>query len=196
VRLLLIGPPGCGKGTQGARIAARYGVEHIAAGDILRAEVAAGSALGKEMSTYMRAGELVPDDVIHDVVMPRLLAAAESTGYVLDGFPRSVQQASEARAIAEAQDSAVRLAVFLDVPHDDLIERLVLRAGIEGRPDDTPQVIAHRLDVFTEATSPLLDFYRERGILHTIDGTLAADDVTQAIIAALPPLVRARPAST
>ena len=196
MRLLLIGPPGCGKGTQGARIAARYGVEHIAAGDILRAEVAAGSALGTEMSTYMRAGELVPDDVILDVVMPRWLAAAESTGYVLDGFPRSLRQASEARAIAEAQDSAVRRAVFLDVPYDDLIERLVLRAGIEGRPDDTPQVIARRLDVFTEATSPLLDFYRERGILHTLDGTPAADDVTQAIIAVLPPLVRARPAST
>jgi adenylate kinase len=196
VRLLLIGPPGCGKGTQGARIAARYGVEHIAAGDILRAEVAAGSALGAEMSTYMRAGELVPDDVILDVVMPRWLAAAESTGYVLDGFPRSLRQAREARAIAEAQDSAVRIAVFLDVPHNDLIERLVLRAGIEGRPDDTPPVIAHRLDVFTEAISPLLDFYRERGILHTLDGTLAADEVTQAIIAVLPPLVRARPAST
>ena len=106
MRLLLIGPPGCGKGTQGARIASRYDVEHIAAGDILRAEVAAGTSLGHSMATYMTAGELVPDEVILDILMPRILAAAESTGYVLDGFPRSVRQAVEARRIAEAQDSA------------------------------------------------------------------------------------------
>lgn len=195
MRLLLIGPPGCGKGTQGARIAARYGVEHIAAGDILRAEVAAQSELGTKVSSYMQAGELVPDQVILDVVMPRVLAAAESAGYVLDGFPRSMGQARAARAIAEAQDSAVRRAVFLDVPHDDLLDRLVRRAGTEGRADDTPHVIAHRLRVFTDATAPLLEFYRERGILHVIDGRLRPDEVTAAIVATLPALVRARPAA-
>ena len=191
MRLLLIGPPGCGKGTQGARIAQMYGVEHIAAGDILRAEVAAGTPLGVSMASYMSAGELVPDEVILDVVMARVLAAADSTGYVLDGFPRSLRQATEARRIAEAQDSAVRRAIFLDVPHDELMERLLRRAGIEGRPDDTPDVIRHRLDVFTEATSPLLTFYRERGLLDVIDGTLEPDEVTSRIVAALPPLVRA-----
>lgn len=196
MRLLLIGPPGCGKGTQGARIAARYGVEHIAAGDILRAEVAEGTELGAQVSSYMQAGELVPDQVILEVVMPRVLAAAESAGYVLDGFPRSMGQARAARAIAEAQDSAVRRAVFLDVPQDDLVDRLVQRAGLEGRADDTPQVIANRLRVFTEATSPLLEFYRERGILHVIDGRFPPDDVTAAIVATLPALVRARATST
>ena len=144
MRLLLIGPPGGGKGTQGARIASIYEVTHIAAGDILRAEVAAGTPLGQRMASYMKAGELVPDDVILGVVMPRLLAAADSTGYVLDGFPRSVRQAVEARRIAEAQDSAVRRAVFLDVPHDELMARLIRRAGIEGRADDTPDVINRR----------------------------------------------------
>lgn len=192
MRLLLIGPPGCGKGTQGARIASMYEVEHIAAGDILRAEVAAGTPLGHDMATYMTAGELVPDEVILDILMPRILAAADSTGYVLDGFPRSVRQAVEARRIAEAQDSAVRRAVFLDVRHDDLMMRLTRRAGIEGRGDDTPKVIKHRLRVFAEATAPLLQFYRDRGLLHVIDGAMKPDYVTEQIIAALPPLVTAQ----
>jgi adenylate kinase len=191
VRLLLIGPPGCGKGTQGERIATRYDVEHIAAGDILRAEVATGTPLGQCMASYMSAGELVPDKVILKVVMPRMLAAAESSGYVLDGFPRSLGQAIEARRIAEAQDSAVRRAIYLDVPHRDLMARLLNRAAIEGRADDTPDVIRHRLQVFTEATAPLIDFYRERGLLDVIDGTLEPDEVTAQIVAALPPLVRA-----
>ena len=193
MRLLLIGPPGCGKGTQGARIATRYDVEHIAAGDILRSEVAAGTQLGQGIASYMSAGELVPDEVILEVVMPRMLAAAESSGYVLDGFPRSLGQAIEVRRIAEAQDSAVRRAILLDVPHPDLMARLLNRAGIEGRVDDTPDVIRHRLDVFTQATAPLLDFYRERGLLDVIDATLEPDEVTAQIVAALPPLVRARP---
>src|SRR5664279_798034 len=111
MRLLLIGPPGCGKGTQGYRIATLFGVEHIAAGDILRAEVAAGTTLGGVIAGYMSAGELVPDDVLLDVIMPRVFAAAASSGYVLDGFPRSVRQAVEARQMAAAPDSSVRRAV-------------------------------------------------------------------------------------
>jgi adenylate kinase len=194
MRLLLIGPPGCGKGTQGQRIAALYAVEHIAAGDILRAEVAAGTALGREMARYMSAGELVPDDVLLGVIMPRVFAAAALSGYVLDGFPRSVRQAVEARHMAAAPaDSSVRRAVFMRVPHEELVARLLRRAEIEGRPDDTPTVIEHRLRVFTEATSPLLDFYNKRGLLGVVDGRRTADEVTEQIVASLPPLVRARP---
>lgn len=193
MRLLLIGPPGCGKGTQGARIAERYDVEHIAAGDILRAEVAAATELGRQIAGYIAAGELVPDDTILDVVVPRIIAAAKANGYVLDGFPRSIRQAVEARRIAEETGSAVRRAVYLQAPHRELVQRLVRRADIEGRSDDTPDVIQRRLDVFSEATAPLLDFYRERGLLHVIDATLAPDVVTERILAVLPPLVRARP---
>jgi adenylate kinase len=191
MRLLLIGPPGCGKGTQGARIAARYGVEHIAAGDILREHVAAGTELGNEIARYINAGELVPDSVILAMIVPRVLAAAERDGYVLDGFPRSVPQAVEARRIAESQGSAVRRAIFLDAPADDLMTRLLRRAELEGRPDDTAEVIGKRLAVFEHATAPVLDFYRELGLLDIVDATLTPDEVTDRIIAALPPLVRA-----
>jgi adenylate kinase len=193
MRLLLIGPPGCGKGTQGARIAERYGVEHIAAGDILRAEVAAETDLGQQIAGYIAAGELVPDDVILEVVVPRILAAAESDGYVLDGFPRSMRQATEARRIVEAHGSAVNRAVYLHAPNRDLVQRLLRRAEIEGRSDDKLDVIRHRLEVFIEATAPLLEFYAERGLLDTVDATLPPDEVTELILAALPELVRARP---
>jgi adenylate kinase len=143
----------------------------------------------------MAAGELVPDELILDVVMPRVLAAAESTGYILDGFPRSMRQAVEARRIAEVQDSAVRRAVYLSVPEPELVDRLLARAAEQGRADDTAAVIERRLRVFHEATTPVLDFYRERGILHVIDAATEPDTVTDQIIAALPPLVRARESS-
>jgi len=191
MRLLLIGPPGCGKGTQGACIAEMYGVAHIAAGDILRAEVADGTVLGRRVAAYLKAGELVPDDIILDMVMPRVQAAAESTGYVLDGFPRSIGQAIEARRIAEENDFALRIAVYLTSPTDVLVRRLLKRAEIEGRSDDTADVIEHRLTVFAEATQPLLALYRERGLLHEIDATLPPAEVTAAIRDVLPALVRA-----
>jgi adenylate kinase len=193
MRLLLIGPPGCGKGTQGARIAERYAVEHIAAGDILRAEVAAATELGRQIARYISTGELVPDDVILDVVVPKVLAAATADGYVLDGFPRSIRQATEARRIAEEHGSAVRCAIYMKMPQEELVARLVRRAEIEGRSDDKPDVIRHRLEVFSEATAPLIDFYGERGLLDVVDATLAPDEVTEQILAALPALVRARP---
>lgn len=196
MRLLLIGPPGCGKGTQGARIAGRYRVEHIAPGDTLRAEVAADTELGRQIAGYVAAGELVPDDVIIDVVVPRVLAAAAAGGYVLDGFPRSIRQATEARRITEQNGSQVTCAIHLTAPNEDLVARLLRRAEIEGRSDDTIDVICRRLAVFTEATAPLLDFYGERGLLDVVDATLAPDEVTQQILMALPALIRAQPVLT
>ncbi|MDQ2749042.1 MAG: adenylate kinase [Actinomycetota bacterium] len=193
MRLLLIGPPGCGKGTQGARIAERYSVEHIAAGDILRAEVAAETALGRQIGGYISAGALVPDQVILDVVVPKVLAAAKTDGYVLDGFPRTILQAAAARRIAEEHGSAVRCAIYMKVPQEELLARLLRRADIEGRSDDKPDVIRRRLQVFTDATAPLIDFYAERGLLDVVDATLTPDQVTEQILTALPALVRARP---
>jgi len=182
MKLLLIGPPGSGKGTQGARLSEKFGVEHIAAGDLLRHEVATQTPLGQQVSGYLERGELVPDQLIIDLVMPKLLAAAAANGYVLDGFPRSVGQAVEARRLAEQEDSAATAAVFLGAPEDELADRLLKRAEIEGRSDDTAEVIRTRLRVFNEVTQPLLDFYADRGLLHVVDATQSVDDVTAAII--------------
>ncbi|SHG22233.1 Adenylate kinase [Jatrophihabitans endophyticus] len=186
MNVLLIGPPGSGKGTQGERLAHRLGLEHLAAGDLLRAEVEQGTPLGREVGDLMRRGDLVPDDKIIQLVMPRVVAAAAADGYLLDGFPRSVEQAEEARKLAEDSDAAPDAVIYLDVPRDELMRRILARARTEGRADDNEETVRNRLRVFDEATKPLVEHYRERGLLHTIDADRSADEVTDAIVAALP----------
>jgi adenylate kinase len=185
VKVLLIGPPGSGKGTQGARLAAQLDVEHIATGDLLRAEVAAGSSIGREVSAMLDRGELVPDSVIIDMVMPRIVAASESGGYLLDGFPRSVDQAVEARKLAEQGDAAPDAVIYLDVDRDELMRRILARAAAQGRTDDNEATVEKRLTVFEEATRPLVEYYRERGLLSVIDAAQDERAVTAAILAAL-----------
>ena len=185
MNVLLIGPPGSGKGTQGERLAERLGLEHIAAGDLLRAEVDAQTPLGRQVSDYMQRGDLVPDVVILSLLMPRVLSAAEKNGYLLDGFPRSVQQAVEARSLAERAGAAPDAVVYLDAPREELVRRILARAEIEGRADDNPETVANRLQVFDEATRPLVDYYRERGLLKVVDANQGEDEVTAEIIATL-----------
>lgn len=185
MNLLLIGPPGSGKGTQGERLSQRLGMEHLAAGDLLRAEVAAGSALGRRVEEMMSRGELVPDSVIVELLMPKVLAAARAGGYLLDGFPRSVEQAVEGRQLAEAEGAGPDAVVYLDVPRAELIRRILARAEREGRSDDNAATVETRLRVFDETTRPLVEHYRERGLLHVIDANRSADEVTEAIIAEL-----------
>ena len=185
MNVLLIGPPGSGKGTQGERLAERLGLEHIAAGDLLRAEVKAGTPLGRQVSDFMQRGDLVPDVVILSLLMPRVLAAAEANGYLLDGFPRSVQQAVEARSLAERAGAAPDAVVYLDAPREELVRRILARAEIEGRADDNPQTVANRLQVFDEATRPLVDYYRERGLLKVVNANQGEDEVTAEIVARL-----------
>jgi adenylate kinase len=185
VNVLLIGPPGSGKGTQGERLAERLGLEHIAAGDVLRAEVANATALGRQIEGIMARGDLVPDQVILGLLIPKVLEAAEHRGYLLDGFPRSVEQAVEARKLAEQANASPHAVIYLDAPRDELVRRILARAAIEGRSDDNPETVHNRLQVFDEATRPLIDYYRERGLLHVIDAAQDADKVTAAIIAAL-----------
>jgi adenylate kinase len=187
VNVLLIGPPGSGKGTQGERLARRLGIEHIAAGDLLRAEVQAQTALGRQAAELMRRGDLVPDDVILGLLMPKVLAAAEADGYLLDGFPRSVEQAVEARALAERVGASPDAVIYLDAPREELVRRILARAATEGRSDDNPETVANRLQVFDEATRPLVDYYRERGLLHIVDANQGEDEVTSAILAVLEP---------
>jgi adenylate kinase len=186
VKVLLIGPPGSGKGTQGERLAAHFGVPHIAAGDLLRAEVEAGSSLGREVADLMKHGDLVPDQVVIDLVLPKVIAAAaDDGGYLLDGFPRSVDQAVEARNLAERRDASPDAVVYLDVPREELVRRILARAEIEGRPDDNEQTVANRLQVFDEATHPLIEYYRGRGLLHMVDAAPDEQSVTKAILEAI-----------
>ncbi|BEP15727.1 adenylate kinase [Acidothermaceae bacterium B102] len=185
MRIVIFGPPGSGKGTQAVRIAAHYGGVHISTGDILRAEIAAGTELGHQVQGYLDNGDLVPDELVTDIAWPRILEAALGPGYVLDGFPRTVGQAEAAYARATAAGVTADTAVYLDAAAEPLVARLLARAQVEGRADDTAEVIANRLAVFAKETEPLVDYYEQRGLLVHIDGLRTPDEVTQAIIAAL-----------
>lgn len=185
MNILLIGPPGSGKGTQGQRLSDRLGLEHIAAGDLLRAEVAAGTPLGEQAAGLMQRGDLVPDELIIELVLPKVIAAARASGYLLDGFPRSVAQAEAVRYKVAEAGAAPDAVLYLDVPREELVRRILARARTEGRSDDNEQTVANRLRVFDEATAPLVDHYRERGLLHPIDATGDPDEITENILALL-----------
>jgi adenylate kinase len=183
--VLLIGPPGAGKGTQGDRLAQRLGLAHIAAGDLLRDEVRAGTPIGREAKAFIDRGDLVPDAVIINLVLPRVEAAAADSGYLLDGFPRSVAQAQEARRLAEQVGARPDVVLYLDVPRDELVRRILARAAQQGRSDDNPETVRNRLEVFDEVTKPLIEYYRERGLLKVIDANRDPDAVTEEILSAL-----------
>jgi adenylate kinase len=185
MNVLLIGPPGAGKGTQGERLAQRLGLTHIAAGDLLRDEVRAGTPVGRDAKTYIDRGDLVPDAVIINLVLPRVEAAAAQTGYLLDGFPRSVAQAQEARRLAEQAGASPDVVLYLDVPREELVRRILARAAEQGRSDDNPTTVRNRLEVFDEVTRPLIDYYRNRGLLKVIDADRDPDAVTGEILSAL-----------
>ncbi|MEP7020777.1 MAG: adenylate kinase [Pseudonocardiales bacterium] len=185
MNLLLIGPPGSGKGTQGERLAQRLDLEHIAAGDLLRAEVDGQTPLGRRVAEMMQRGDLVPDAIILGLLMPKVLAAADANGYLLDGFPRSVEQAVEARKLADQAGAGPDAVIYLDAPRDELMRRILARAETEGRADDNPTTVANRLEVFDEATRPLVDYYRDRGMLHVIDANMDEQAVTDQIVAAV-----------
>ena len=169
LRLVMLGAPGSGKGTQASRLAETTGARHISTGELLRAEVAAGSELGHRVAGYLDAGELVPDEVLLGLTLPLVEAAAASSGYLLDGFPRSVEQAGEL-ADRVSPDAAVSRVIFLAVPREELVSRLLGRAAEQDRSDDTAEVIHRRLQVLEEETSSLVDYYRRAGLLATVDG--------------------------
>ena len=185
MRLLLLAPPGAGKGTQGERLATRFGVRHIAAGDLLRAEARAGGALGREIADYQARGDLVPDQIVFDVLTPAVVEATARGGYILDGFPRTLPQATAAAELGVRLDVTLHAAVYLYAPEAALTERLLARASQGGRTDDTAHVIRHRLRVFAETTGPLVGYYTERGILVAVDADQPPDSVTALIEARL-----------
>jgi adenylate kinase len=187
MRVLLLAPPGAGKGTQGERIAARYGVPHISSGEIFRAEVASGSQLGERLRGYLEAGDLVPDDLVIELMTDRVIEAAHNEGgYILDGFPRTLPQAEVAAAIARDAGVTAQVALYLDAPADVLIARLANRG--ENRADDSEEVARHRLEVYATSTQPLIDYYTGRGIVVRIDAARSIDEVSQQIFSALDPL--------
>jgi adenylate kinase len=183
--MLLLAPPGAGKGTQGERLAARYGVRHIAAGDLLRAEAQAGGRLGEEIAAYQSRGDLVPDQVVLDVLTPAVVDAAAHGGYILDGYPRNLPQAHAAAELAARLGVTLQAAVYLYAPDAVLTARLLERASQGGRTDDTADVIRHRLELFAETTGPLVPYYTERGILVAVNADQSPDAVTADIEARL-----------
>ncbi len=178
MRLLLLAPPGAGKGTQGERLAAWSGARHIAAGDLLREQARAESPLGRGIAAYQARGDLVPDQIVLDVLTPAVTEAAAHGGYILDGFPRTLPQAIAAAELAVRLDVTLDAAVYLHAPEEVLTQRLLDRASQSGRSDDRADVIRHRLQVFAETTGLLVPYYTERGILVPVDADQPPDSVT------------------
>src|SRR3569833_1451826 len=178
MRVLLIGAPGAGKGTQAVRIAEHFGLTHISSGEILRRNIAEDTAIGRTVKEYVSRGDLVPDAIIMDKLYKPVRAAVESGGYVLDGFPRTVEQASAAYERVGDQGMAVQVAVHLMVPDEELIRRLMAR---NRGSDDTREVIEHRLEVYREKTLPMLDYYALRERLVHVNGARREAEVTWSI---------------
>ena len=184
-RIILIGPPGAGKGTQAARLSEALGVPAISTGDIFRANVKGETELGKLAKRYMDAGEYVPDEVTNSMVADRLAQDDAAVGFLLDGYPRTGAQVDELDRILAAEDTAIEHVVELTADTDEVVARLLARAQTEGRSDDSEDVIRHRLDVYEEQTQPLTDIYRSRGLLRQVDGLGDVDDITERILSSI-----------
>jgi adenylate kinase len=182
MRLLLIGAPGAGKGTQAERLAERFNITHISSGDLLRQHVRDQTSIGQTIKAYVDAGDLVPDSVVLDMLRKPVVTAAESNGYVLDGFPRTVEQAEASFPTARSLGAEVQAAIHLDVPSEELVRRLLAR---RRGSDDTEAVIERRLQVYLDKTVPLLEYYADREWMFAVDGRQAPDDVHEDIVAGL-----------
>ena len=185
MRLIILGPPGAGKGTQAKTIAAKYGIPAISTGDIFRANIAAQTELGVLVDGIVKAGKYVPDEVTNDLVRNRLAEADCDGGFLLDGYPRTASQVEELDSMLASNEHALDVVLELTVDVDEVVTRLMNRAHIEGRPDDTEDVIRHRQDVYVEQTAPLVDIYSDRGLLVRVDGMGDVEDVTSRLLSAL-----------
>lgn len=209
MKIIMLGAPGAGKGTQAKKIAAKYAIPHISTGDIFRANIKNNTELGQKAKTYMDKGELVPDELVVDLIMDRFKEADCANGYVLDGFPRTIPQAEALDKALSANGESVDYAVNVEVPDENIINRMSGRRAcvgcgatyhikfnapkVEGvcdtcgeklilRDDDKPETVKNRLSVYHEQTQPLIDYYSKKGVLAEVDGTQSMDDVFNAIV--------------
>ena len=187
MRLVLLGAPGSGKGTQAARLKEYLQIPHISTGDLLRGEVAAGTKLGLEAKEVMARGELVSDDILLGMLEDRLSREDVANGFILDGYPRNLVQAAALDQLLTRIGQPMDYAVQLEVPFDLLVERIAGRAAAEGRSDDNPESVRKRLDVYSNQTAPVIDFYRQQAQLNVVDGVGELDEVFDRIIEAIKP---------
>lgn len=187
MRLVLLGAPGSGKGTQATRLKEHLQVPHISTGDLLRAEVAAGSKLGLEAKEIMARGELVSDAILLGMLEDRFSRADTKGGFILDGYPRNLAQADALDKLLARIGQPMDYAVQLEVPTDLLVERIAGRAKAEGRADDTPESVRTRLNVYDTQTAPVIEYYRQHGRLTVVDGVGSLDDVFARIVEAIAP---------
>ncbi|MEH0108324.1 adenylate kinase [Tersicoccus sp. MR15.9] len=190
--MLIIGPPGSGKGTQAARISERLDIVAISTGDIFRANVKGGTPLGIEAKAYMDAGDFVPDSVTNNMVRERLAEPDVAGGFLLDGYPRTTAQVEELDAILAAGNETLDIVLQLTADNEELVRRLLSRAAEEGRTDDNETVIRHRLDLYTQQTSAVVNEYADRGILVAVDGIGGIDEVTDRVMTAMARVVERR----
>jgi adenylate kinase len=186
MRLLMVAYPGAGKGTQAKMLASHYGIQHLSSGALLRHEVNHGTRIGRIAADYLENGDLVPDELVSEMLAASIFEAARGGGYVLDGYPRTLRQAEEAYSLARLIEGVeLQAVVYLRVSKDELHNRLQVRADREGRSDDTEIRIAHRFEVFDAQTQPLLSFYADRGILLDINGEQHVEEVFDEIVSAI-----------
>lgn len=185
MRIVLLGAPGSGKGTQAARLKAALRLAHISTGDLLRAQVAAGTPLGLKAKAVMESGQLVSDDIVLGMLEARLREADAASGFILDGYPRNLAQAAALDALLARMGLPLDAVVKLEVPGEAIVARCELRYRAEGRADDEPATVRRRLEVYAAQTAPVADFYAQRGQLRVVDGVGSMEDVYARIVAAL-----------
>jgi adenylate kinase len=185
MRLIMVGPPGAGKGTQASRVSARLDIPAISTGDIFRSNIAEGTVLGKQVQQILASGAYVPDEVTNAIVRDRLSQPDALKGFLLDGYPRTAAQVDELDDMISGDGHHIDAVIELVAPTDELVQRLLRRAETDGRADDTEEVIRHRQMVYLDQTAPLVAIYQQRGLLRRVDGTGAVDEVTARIDSAL-----------